>query len=147
MGRYLFRVAISNSRLKDLDNGQVTFDYRDNQTQQRRELTLPADQFIERFVQHVLPKGFVKVRTYGLWSAAQKEHLVQIQQALTAPVQKEWELIQAALAALPPGSMPQQTPGIEFTCTPAPDPTLCPKCKLGHMVFVREIAPEKNQPP
>jgi hypothetical protein len=146
MGRYLFRVAISNRRLKKLENGQVTFEYRDHQTQQRRQLTLPADQFIERFLQHVLPKGFVKVRTYGLWSAAQKERLAQIQQGLAAPVQEQWQLIQAALAVLPPGAAPE-SPGIEFICSPPPDSTLCPKCKLGHMVLVREIAPQRKWPP
>ena len=146
MGRYLFRVAITNSRLEDFENGQVTFRYRDNQNQQERRLTLPADQFIERFLQHVLPKGFVKVRTYGLWSAAQKERLLNIQQTLAAPVQEVWQLIQTALVALAPGSVPQR-PGVEFISSPPPDSTLCPKCKTGHMIFVREIAPHRNRPP
>jgi len=146
MGRYLFRVAISNSRLEEFENGQVTFKYRDNQTQQPRRLTLSADQFIERFLQHVLPKGFVKVRTYGLWSAAQKERLLQIQQTFAASVQEAWQLIQAALAALPPDSVPQG-PGLEFIDSPPPDSTLCSKCKSGHMIFVREIAPQRNRPP
>src|SRR5215471_19285850 len=89
LARYVFRVAITNSRLERLENGEVTFRYRDNQTQQLRHTTLPAEQFIERFLQHVLPKGFVKVRSYGLWSAAQKELLAQIQAQLSEPTGPE----------------------------------------------------------
>lgn len=146
LARYVFRIGISNSRLEELEEGQVTFRYRDNQTQQLHHITVPAEEFIGRFLQHVLPKGFVKVRTYGLWSAAQKELLAQIQQAFLAPVQEEWALIQAALEALAPGSLPPR-PGVEFIDNPSADSPLCPKCKRGHMLFVREIAPQRKRPP
>ena len=64
--RYVFRIAIANSRLESIDNGQVSFRYRDNRTQQIRHVTLPAHEFLERFLQHVLPRGVVKVRYYGI---------------------------------------------------------------------------------
>ncbi len=70
LGRYVFRIAISNSRLESLDNGQVTFRYRDNRTQEINHIGLTAEEFVQRFVQHVLPKGFAKVRHYGLNSSA-----------------------------------------------------------------------------
>ncbi len=67
LARYTHRVAISNSRLLDLEDGQVTFRYKDYADAQRHKtMTLSADEFLRRFVQHVLPKGFMKVRHYGL---------------------------------------------------------------------------------
>jgi len=62
---YIFRVAISNQRILKLENGQVTFRYRATDTGRLSTCTLPALEFIRRFLQHVLPKGFVKVRYYG----------------------------------------------------------------------------------
>lgn len=61
---YIFRIAISNNRIERLENGQVSFRYRDNDDQWQ-SITVPVDEFIRRFLQHVLPKGFVKVRYYG----------------------------------------------------------------------------------
>ena len=62
---YIYRVALSNRRLLQLQNDQVTFQYQDRKTHQNRRVTLPALQFLSRFLQHVLPDGFVKVRYYG----------------------------------------------------------------------------------
>jgi hypothetical protein len=68
---YIFRVAISNSRILKLANGKVTFRYQDSDTGRTRLCTLKAEEFIRRFLQHVLPKGFVKVRYYGFFSCLQ----------------------------------------------------------------------------
>ncbi len=69
LARYVHRVAIANSRLLDLSKGRVTFTYQDYACgRQQREMTLTADEFLRRFVQHILPRGFVKVRHYGLLS-------------------------------------------------------------------------------
>ena len=57
---YIFRVAISNRRILELEDGQVTFRYRATDTGQERLCTLATEEFIRRFLQHVLPKGFVK---------------------------------------------------------------------------------------
>lgn len=59
---YIFRVAISNNNILDLKAGQVTFRYRDSKTNTLRTATLPAERFIGRLLQHVLPRGFHKVR-------------------------------------------------------------------------------------
>jgi hypothetical protein len=132
LARYVFRVAITNSRLEKLENGQVTFRYRDNKTQQLRHLTVPAQDFIQRFLQHILPKAFVKVRSYGLWSAAQQELLARIQRQLAvACSQRPLTLAE-----------PDRAPSVS-----AAEPARCPKCKLGHMIFIREIAPERKRPP
>ena len=68
LGRYIFRVAIANSRLDRIQDAQVTFRYRDNRTQQLRRVTLSGLAFLQRFLQHVLPRGCTKVRYYGIWS-------------------------------------------------------------------------------
>ena len=68
------RVAISNSRLVSLDDGQVAFRYKDYAADQRQKvMTLSADEFIRRFLQHVLPRGFVKARHYGLLANRYRE--------------------------------------------------------------------------
>lgn len=69
---YIFRVAISNNRILKVADGKVTFRYRASDTGQTRICTLTAEEFLRRFLQHVLPKGFVKVRYYGLFSPAQR---------------------------------------------------------------------------
>ena len=79
LSRYTHRVAISNSRLVRFDDDGVTFrykDYRRNGTEQQQVMTLTADEFIRRFLLHVLPKGFHRIRHYGLLaSGTRKVHL------------------------------------------------------------------------
>ena len=79
---YIFRVAISNRRLVKLENDQVTFRYRTSDTGQLRLCTLPAEEFIHRFLQHVLPKGFVKVRYFGFFAPGCRSRLVALRQKL-----------------------------------------------------------------
>ena len=74
---YIFRVAISNNRIVKAANEQVTFRYHDNKGKQRY-CTLPVEAFMRRFLQHVLPKGFKKVRYYGLFSPAKRELLNRV---------------------------------------------------------------------
>jgi hypothetical protein len=74
LAQYTHRVAISNHRLLSLEDGQVSLTYKDYaHGSKRRVLTLSAEEFLRRFVQHVLPKGFVKVRHYGLLSNRSRE--------------------------------------------------------------------------
>jgi hypothetical protein len=72
---YVFRVAISNSRIVNLQDGRVTFRYKDSAADQVKFATVSAEEFIRRFLQHVLPHGFVKVRYYGLLSPGNR-HLL-----------------------------------------------------------------------
>jgi hypothetical protein len=79
LARYTHRVALSNSRLVDLSEGVVRFGYKDYRHQQRRRvLALPAEEFLRRWVQHVLPRGFVKVRHYGLWCNRGREQTLRL---------------------------------------------------------------------
>jgi len=128
VGRYVFRIAISNSRLEAFHNGQVRFRYRDNRTQQLRHISLPAQEFIRRFLLHLLPKGFVKVRSYGLWSSRNAEKLQRAKTLLHLP---------------PPQTSSQDTPSSQ---TPQPN-RLCPHCKIGHLILIDKLAPQSRWPP
>ena len=69
LGRYTHRVAISNHRLLDIDHGKVSFRYKDYRHQARQKtMTLEADEFIRRFLLHVLPDRFQRLRHYGFLS-------------------------------------------------------------------------------
>ena len=69
---YVFRVAINNHRLVKLENDRVTFRYRSSDTGQNKFCTLSAEEFIHRFLQHVLPRGFVKIRYFGFFGSSQR---------------------------------------------------------------------------
>jgi hypothetical protein len=69
ISRYLLRVAISNHRIERFEDDRVTFRWTDSQTRRIRRSTLDIHAFIARLLHHVLPSGFVKVRTYGLWAS------------------------------------------------------------------------------
>jgi Putative transposase/Transposase zinc-binding domain len=74
LARYTHRIAISNHRLVKLEPGRVTFRYHDYADSRKEKLlTLSAEQFLRRFVMHVLPKGFMKIRHYGLLASRQRE--------------------------------------------------------------------------
>jgi Putative transposase/Transposase zinc-binding domain len=87
LGHYTHRVAISNSRLISCDDGQVVFHYRDRAAGDvRKTLSLPADEFLRRFLCHVLPSGFQRIRHYGLLSSrTKKEDLSRCRELLAAP--------------------------------------------------------------
>ncbi len=72
LSRYVFKTAISSARLLWQDDHRVAFSYRDAATREERTCLLAAEEFLRRFLQHVLPKGFRRVRTYGWLSPAAK---------------------------------------------------------------------------
>jgi hypothetical protein len=129
---YIFRVALSNKRLVRLVNDRVTFRYIDGATHQPRTCTLPALAFIQRFVQHVLPSGFVKVRYYGLFSRGYRPLLTQLpaQLALRARVEP------ASGTTSPPAAPTRRAEvGVER----------CPQC--GQVMQVRLLAPQRSRGP
>ena len=89
LSRYTHRVAISNRRLISLDETGVTFrykDYRRDGADRQRTMTLSPDEFIRRFLLHVLPKGFHRIRHYGLLaSAAHKANVARARDCSTPP--------------------------------------------------------------
>ncbi len=82
LAQYVFRIAISNSRVITLKNGTVTFKYKESQTKLWKIMTLEVEEFIRRFLQHVLPGGFVKVRYYGLFAVANRALLSKAREML-----------------------------------------------------------------
>jgi hypothetical protein len=80
---YIFRVALSNNRLRQLKNGNITFAYKESASDQLKHCTLTAQEFIRRFLQHVLPPRFIKVRYYGLLSPAQRHLLLKARHLLS----------------------------------------------------------------
>ena len=82
MGRYLFRVAISNNRILKLENGKVTFRYTDSKTGKTKIVILQVLEFLRRFLQHVLPHNFMKLRYYGYLAAASKKNLIKLRKML-----------------------------------------------------------------
>jgi hypothetical protein len=136
LGRYIHRVALTNSRLVALENGRVTFRYRDSRTGQTKTMTLAAQEFLRRFLQHVLPRGVHKVRYYGLWSPAHRDRLHAWQDRL-AP--------DPAPAAAPEPTRSARPVARELP-SPVP-PRLCPYCQSGTLVYVRRLPPQGRPPP
>ena len=128
---YIFRTAISNRNILTLKDGLVTFRYRASKTNTSRTTTLPAQQFIGRFLQHVLPRGFQKVRTYGLLHPKQRHLLAIVKEQLHPddPVTAE----------------PSREPSSPHHIPPSPAPVLCPRCAC-EMVHIAEIRRKRGPP-
>ena len=134
---YIFRVAISNRRILKVANDKVTFCFRRSDTGQWRTCTLNALEFIRRFLQHVLPKGFVKVRYYGLFSPGNRQLLAAVRQNLTESTSR----ITATEATNDP--IQTNTKAIQQQA----DGTLCcPICGQA-MLLVQRLKPRARCPP
>jgi hypothetical protein len=131
LARYTHRVAISNHRLVSLESGQVSFRYKGYADDQRHKtMTLSAEEFLRRFLQHVLPRGFVKIRHYGLLANRQREEKLQHCRHLLLP-------LTAALASA--GTEPAtQVDGLNIEPAALPH---CPQC--GGQRFVRIELPKQ----
>lgn len=136
LGRYTHRIAISNERIIAYDNGEVTFRYKNRRNGGRTETrTLSGVEFIRRFLRHVVPRRFVRVRHFGLLANGIKAHrLVLARQLLDAPA--------------PPTPSPPRHESWEETYRRlvGKDPLLCPHCHIGHLVVVGDI-PRSLSPP
>lgn len=87
IGRYSFRVAISNERIKSIDNGKVTFEYKDYKDESKIKLmTISAEEFIRRFLLHILPNRFTKIRHYGLLSNRNRKTIISLCRVLIGTV-------------------------------------------------------------
>jgi hypothetical protein len=119
LARYTHRVAISNARLVEVSDDRVIFRYKDYADASRsKTMTLSAEEFLRRFVQHVLPKGFVKIRHYGLLANAQREARLKVCRRLL-------------LACAVPAPVPSEDAA---TVEPA-QPRCCPKCGGTRLVY------------
>jgi len=84
LARYVYRIAISNNNILSCKNGNVTFRYKDNDTKEQKKMTLPVIEFTRRFLQHVLPKGFQKVRYCGFLHPKNKKTFTLVRLSLKA---------------------------------------------------------------
>ena len=128
LGRYTHRVAITNNRIIAIEDGSVRFSYRDRSDDNKeKELTVDADEFIRRFLLHVLPCGFTKIRYYGFLAHANKKACIElIRRLIGVPIayaQKVEESVQQMMLRLT---------GVDICC--------CPQCGEGTLVYVRPIA-------
>jgi hypothetical protein len=114
---YLFRVALSNNRILKLEDGQVTFRYQDGHTKTQKVTTLPAPEFIRRFLQHVLPHRFPKLRYYGFFRSQQRPQLQQLKAFLSLT-----PTVEVPLFDLP------HNPDTPNQPEPRPKSILCPQC-------------------
>jgi hypothetical protein len=130
LGRYIFRIAISNHRIVSVGKDTVTFKYFDNRDDGKEKLmTLPAMEFMRRFLSHVLPDGFVRVRHFGLHNASCRSKLQQARRVLGLPFQLP------AILKLKFLDWFKQITGSEE------DPRICKFCGIGLMLPIREFGP------
>ena len=126
LGRYTHRVALSNDRILSAHNGEVTFRYRDRKNQDRKKtMTLDAHEFIRRFLLHVIPKGFVRVRHSGVLANRSKSLLSKCRQLLD---------LNPAVPKLAQKSVHELM--LELTGI---DITRCPLCQKGTLVLLAHL--------
>ena len=136
IGRYTHRVALSNNRIVNVEDGKVTFTYRDRKNADvKKTMTLTAEKFIRRFLLHVLPQGFVRIRHFGFLSNRYKKKNIQ----------KCRELIDNLPAGRrgPQQSLdrPEKTTQELMLDLTGIDISICPCCKKGTLRMIREIVP------
>jgi len=135
LGRYTHRVAISNNRIFSFDNDKVVFTYRDRKGKnQIRTMSLPADEFIRRFLLHVLPKGFMKIRYFGFLANTNKRQAIPLLRELIdskagLPEKTNETIIEMML----------RLTGIDIT--------RCPECGKGKMMVIKKLPKQSGHSP
>ena len=124
LARYVHRIAISNNRILADHNGKITFSHKDSKTNRWKRTTLDAFEFIRRFLQHVLPMGFHKVRYYGFLAPKHKQSFNSLKLMLEKSTSKK--------------------PSCSEPIKPVKYLRKCPKCKTGKMVVILHIFHKKN---
>jgi hypothetical protein len=143
LSRYVYHVALSNHCLVRFDQDQVTFRYTHARTHVDKQLTLPVHDFITRFLQHVLPRGFAKVRSYGLLSPSRRKDLERARLLL--------ETHAAAITSAPPLESTTSDTGVR-AAHPADDilsnhaNRRCPFCHQGQLLIVQRLPPARAPP-
>ncbi len=127
LGRYTHRVAISNNRIKNVANGQVQFEYKDRtDNDTTKTMTVSGHEFIRRFLLHVLPENFMKIRYFGFLSHRNKKKAVKLIRSLIDPNAVFPEKLKESIA-----EMMLRLTGEDITC--------CPECKKGKMFILKAI--------
>ena len=138
LGRYTHRIALSNNRILELRDGRVSFSWRDYSDGDRQKImTLEADEFIRRFLLHVLPDRYVRIRHFGLLGNRRcKDNIVLCRELLGSGVPAEKQR---------PGTETWQEQVLRVCGV---DVTVCPVCRKGRMVRMEVLPPSRcNSPP
>ena len=131
LGRYTHRVALSNNRLVALEDGKVSFTWKDYRDEgKRKTMTLEATEFMRRFLLHVLPKGFVRIRHYGFLGSPVHQSKLALCRALLGVSPQEQEKAADRLAQTWEHILERLT---------GEDPLLCPRCGKGHLVVCQTL--------
>jgi hypothetical protein len=131
LARYIHQTAITNSRILAAEQDKVTFRYKDSRESRWKTMTLESSEFIRRFLQHVLPSGFHKVRYYGLLSPRNRKRLEQIRRELTnkAETGEAEPLISVSNTNIVASIL------------------LCPLCRKGYMISIMTLPRRWRAPP
>jgi hypothetical protein len=134
LGRYTHRVALSNERILAIDGGQVAFRYRDRKDSERKKvLTLDAQEFIRRFLLHILPDGFMRIRHFGfLANRSKKQALAQCRKLL------DYESAEPQSSTLSAKDLLLKITGVDLS--------RCPCCHQGTMIAVSDLPASANLP-
>ena len=133
LGRYTNKVCISNNRILNIDDGNVAFKWRDYRDGKEKVMSISAEEFIRRFLMHILPSGFMKIRYYGLWSNRNRgTKLKQCQKAVDYICKKARfkELRAVEIIKILTGK----------------DVTICPSCQKGKMKTIKTITKGRASP-
>jgi predicted Zn-ribbon and HTH transcriptional regulator len=127
LGRYTHRVAISNNRIVSMENGKITFTYKDRKCNHEvKNMTLDVHEFIRRFLLHVLPEGFMKIRYFGFLANTNKKTCIPLLRKLIDPTAQSPERLTETIQ-----EMMLRLTGEDITC--------CPQCRKGKMVKVQTL--------
>jgi DNA-directed RNA polymerase subunit RPC12/RpoP len=139
LARYVFRIALTNARIVGLTDETVSIQYKERKTGHLRTCHLSGDEFMRRFLQHVLPRGFHKVRYFGLWHPAQRHNAARVRQMLQLQAPPKVEPPQDLVVPPPEQSNAEAIPPVE--------PLICPHCRHGRLIFVRMLTRQRAMGP
>jgi hypothetical protein len=127
LGRYTHRVAITNNRILSIEGGEVTFKYCDRSDESKiKELKLKAKEFIRRYLLHILPRGFMKIRYYGFLAHANKKVSIPLLRQLINPNAEVAEKLTETVE-----EMMLRLTGVDLS--------LCSECGIGTMVYIADL--------
>ena len=134
LARYVHRIAITNNRILAANDNTVTFRFKDSRERRWKTMTLSALEFMRRFLQHVLPQGFHKVRSYGLLAPGSRGLLPRIRELVLSTSSTH---LQQTTSAVPDRHPAQKNLR----------PSTCPQCQVGSLVVVLFLPYRRRAPP
>ncbi len=132
LGRYTHKICISNHRIIAISQTHVTFRYLDRKAGKSEVKTITGEDFLKLFAEHILPRGFVKIRHIGFLSSRSKN--------------KDLAIARKSLGVDPPPPIKEMTTRELIIHTSGVDPYICPCCKIGEMIITKKFPPIRGSP-